>query len=144
MKSNTNSFWFAGIFFLLAWVGMILSSFFPPFETGLILFKITGGSLFFGLIGFFFLRTAIRRTKHHRRAIDYGIPLNAVVIKHGRRFNPFSSWRYYTITIQAQNDGFDAQSLIKSTSSNLHIAYPIGSIVKIKMDRESGTMVIVE
>lgn len=144
MKNNYGAYLFAGIMFFLAWIGILLSTLIPPYESGLILFKISGGTVVFGLMGFLFLRTAIRRRQRIKKTIANGIPSNATVVQHGRQFNPFSSWRYYTITLQIVDDGKVFTSRVRSTSSSFHSVFPIGGAVAVRFDKSSGTMILMD
>ncbi len=114
----------AGLMFL--GVLAIGSSFLPPYEMGLIIFKcgaglglIVGGAIMYGI-------NAIR-VKGRKHALRNGAIITGKVIDHGRKFNPTNSNRYYTVTIKYHDGHGDDQAEIKSSDKEIFKFLPLES-----------------
>ena len=103
-----------------------ISIFFPPHEAGLVVFKSFCGLALITTSILLFKRSTAK-IKARKFALNDGVSLIGKVVHHGRKFNPSSSTRYYTVKISYTIQSKQHFSIIKSSNKNIHADLPIGS-----------------
>jgi len=112
----------AGLMFLgLICIGAI---FFPPYEMGLSIFQGSAG-LFFIIVGTVMVFISNLRVKSRKSALRHGEIVEGTIIDHGRKLNPTSSERYFTITIKFQSESGDENFVIKTSDKNTFSELPL-------------------
>ena len=103
-----------------------ISMFFPPHEAGLVVFKLFCCLVLF-TFSFLLFKRSIAKIKAREFALNNGASIIGKVIHHGRKFNPSSSTRYYTVKISYTIQGKEHFCIIKSSNKDIHTDLPIGS-----------------
>jgi len=116
----------AGLMFL--GVILIVAMFLPPYELGLSIFQgmmaaitIAAGAIIVGITN--------ARVNSRKKALRNGEIVEGTIVEHGRKLNPTSSKRYFTITIQypTPDGNGDAITTIKSNNKNILELLPLNS-----------------
>lgn len=139
-KKGLKVYFFFAAFLMLGVVMLIVSCFFPPFEKGLIFFKLTLGVLFFFIFSLVLYMPASKRLKRRKLAFKYGKIITGTVVKHKRRFVVWSSTRDYVAIIAIETQKGDKKTLnIQNTNAELFQILPIGSKINVLHDDASNT-----
>ncbi|MFH0893986.1 MAG: hypothetical protein V2A54_06080 [Bacteroidota bacterium] len=123
---------------------LIFSFFLPPYDGGLIAFKITMliVSIIFSVLLF---RWRIRKIKARVNAFANGTPIEAKVTNHGRSMNPGRSKFNYTATISIPlENGKSVQQNIVSPDEDLWRALPMQQSVTVLYHAESNSLFVAE
>jgi hypothetical protein len=116
----------AGLMFL--GVIVIVAMFLPPCELGLTIFQgmMTGVLIAVGAI---IVGITNMKVKSRKKALCNGEIVEGTVVEHGRKLNPTSSKRYFTITIQypTPDGNGDALAIIKSSKKDIFELLPLNS-----------------
>ena len=65
------------------------------------------------------------RVKSRKSALRNGKAIEGTIIDHGRKLNPTSSKRYFTVTIKYQTELGDDNFIIKSSDKNIFNELPL-------------------
>jgi hypothetical protein len=143
LKKGLRAGFFYGYFFLVGIGLCILSTFFPPYEPGLIFFKVAGGSAFFGLLSYLFLSNVRRRYKSRLAAFCSGRFIEGTVARHDRVFSPWKSKRDYTVTVEFSLEGGNKLTRqIQSAREEIQRQLPLGSKVDALLDGNTRSVFI--
>lgn len=85
--------------------------------------------VFFGGAGWLMLRKFYGTRALRRCCVDRGMPCVGRVVAQGRAFNPFSSSRKYTVTVEYHGDRGPLRAILSSTDPSLHHRAPLGTTV---------------
>jgi len=116
----------AGLMFL--GVILIVAMFLPPYELGLAIFQgmmaallIAAGTIIVGITNM--------KVKSRKKALRNGKIVEGTIVEHGRKLNPTSSKRYFTITVQypTPDGNGDAITTIKSSKKDIFELLPLNS-----------------
>jgi hypothetical protein len=83
--------------------------------------------VFFGGAGALMLRHFYRKRAFRRACVDEGAPIWGRVVGHGRAFNPFSSARKHTVTVELMGTSSSRQTLLSSTDEAIWHRAPPGT-----------------
>jgi hypothetical protein len=142
-KKGLRVYYFFGTFFSLGTVMLILSVFLPPYEAGLILFKIIAGLGLFGTMSFILLGTAIQRHRERLQAFSEGMILEGTVTEHGRKFVFWKSSRDYTVTVEIWlDDNTTISATVQYPDVEIHKKNPLQSSTPAFVDTTSNSVFI--
>lgn len=99
-----GSWRFFGYFAGLGVVLLAGSLLIPPYETGVLLLKLTG-CLIFALLSRQLLKLAHKKVAWRQQILRTGKRLNGTVTHHQKAFNPFSSWKDWVIEVAFEDEG---------------------------------------
>lgn len=78
-------------------------------------------------VGILLIRYANKIYHHRRQTVANGTNVHATVLKKGRKFNPFSSTQWYSLTVSFVDASEKEKShTITSSNRDLHVVYEIG------------------
>ena len=107
---------------------LIVLIFLPPYELALSLFQ---GTMALGVIiaGGIIVAITNAKVNSRKKALRNGKIVEGTVVEHGRKLNPTSSKKYFTVTIQyPTSDGNgDAITTIKSSRKDFFELLPLNS-----------------
>ena len=134
--------YFFGSFFSLGSAGVLITATMPPYEPGLIVFKILFGVPFFGFFAYWFLSKAIRRYRERITVFREGILRKGTAIHHGRKFVPWRSTRHYTVTVRIALDEGSIDSVIVNWDRSIYERVPLGAHVYVFIHPETLSVFI--
>ncbi len=140
LKKGLKTHYFFGYFFL---IGLAIILVMPPYALGIMLVKVIAGAIVFGGFGAYALTTANKKYQQRKQAFEQGIFVTGTVQEHRRKFNPFSSKRYYTVVLSFPlPNGKATTTSIQSTDKNIWRKMPEGTTVKGLYNTSNGAFFI--
>jgi hypothetical protein len=144
IRSGLRVYQLFGYAFLVAAVVVVASSFLPPYEPGLIVFKVVAGLLFFGGFAALLLRKARKVFDARVNVLRDGIVIEASVVSHGRAFVFWKSTRDYVVVVEFEHEGTRHQAKIQSPKAEIHEELPSGSRLPGLFEPRSGRSLFLE
>lgn len=142
LKKWLGGFYFCSVIFGGVGVMSIVAASLPPYETGLLVFKISGGLIFL-FFGYRFIIKAVRTYRMRVQAFSKGVLMKGEVVSQGRTFVSWKSGKDYTLIIQVTlESGKVLEKKIRSPHPDLHSLHPMRSEIDMLVDVESGSMFI--
>ncbi|NBB90136.1 MAG: hypothetical protein GVY23_02895 [Spirochaetes bacterium] len=138
LRCGLRVYQFFGYAFLGAAVVVVASSFLPPYEPGLIVFKVFAGLLFFGGFAALLLRKARKVFDARVNVLRDGIVIEASVVSHGRAFVFWKSTRDYVVGVEFEHAGTRHRAKSQSPKAEIHDQLPTGSRLPGLFEPQSG------
>ena len=134
MWHNLKGYFFsAGIFGGLGLMSLA-SVFIGPYETGLIVFKITA-SIVFCYIGARLIYRAVKGHRDRVQAFTSGSSARGEIVSHGGTFVIWKSSRFYTLIVQLRTaEGRVLEKKIRSEDASIHADYPLHDEMDVLVD----------
>lgn len=144
LRSGLRVYQLFGFAFLFAAVVVVGTSFLPPYEPGLIVFKVVAGLLFFGGFAAVLLRKARNVFETRANVLRDGIVVEATVVSLGRAFVFWKSTRDYVVVVEFEHEGTRHQAKIQSPRSEIHDRLPPGARLCGLFEPRSGRSLFLE
>ena len=144
LRAGLRSYQLFGYAFFFAAVVVVASSVLPPYESGLIVFKIVAGLLLFGGFAMVLLRKARNAYAARVNVLRNGIIVEASVVSHERAIVFSKSTRDYVVILEVEHEGTRHQAKIQSRQAVIHDRLPPGSRLKGLLEPNSGHSLFLE
>jgi hypothetical protein len=144
LRSGLRVYQFFGYALLVAAVVVVASSFLPPYEPGLIAFKVVAGLLLFGGFAALLLRKARTIFDARVKALRDGMMVEASVVSHGRAFVFWKSTREHVVVVEFEHEGTRHRAKIQSPKAEIHDQLPTGSRLPGLFEPQSGRSLFLE
>jgi hypothetical protein len=111
---------------LIMGIAVFMSCFFPPIESGLITFK-TIASIGLIISAYFLFKKYSSKADRRKDALINGSVVTGTIVVHGRKFNPTSSTKHYTVKIRYKSNGKEKFTTLIRSNKKIYSDLPIHS-----------------